>query len=91
VSSKKPENKPSDCFTQDSFSGNGSRDKLANELRVRAEKFYKRASLEEIREVELAVRSLLAPRGLLPEQASKLMAIAMWTSVACRKEIDTEA
>ena len=65
--------KPPDCFIQDSSSGNGSREKLVNELRARVEKFYERASVEEIREIELVVRSLLAARGLLPEQASKLI------------------
>ena len=73
MSDKKIENKLADCFTQESFSGNGSREKLVDELRVRAERFYERATLEEIREITLVVKSLLAARGLLPEQASKLI------------------
>jgi hypothetical protein len=73
VSRKKPEKHPSDCFVQDSFSGNGLREEPVNELRAKAEKFCERASLEQIMEAQLIVRSLLAARGLLPEQASKLI------------------
>lgn len=73
VPNKKPENQPPDCFVEESFSANGLREELVKELRVRAEKFYERASLEEIMEAQLVVRSLLAARGLLPEQTSKLI------------------
>lgn len=73
MSSKKPDDKPPDRFTQDSFSGNGLREELVRGLRARAEKFYERATVEQIVEAESVVRSLLAARGLLPEQASKLI------------------
>ena len=70
---KKSENKLPDCFVQESFSGNGSREELIKELRVKVERFYERASPEEIMKAQSMVRSLLAVRGLLPEQASKLI------------------
>jgi hypothetical protein len=73
VPKKKPENKLPDCFVQESFSGNGLREELIKELRIKVEKFYERASLEQIMEAECMVRSRLAARGLLPEQASKLI------------------
>ena len=54
VSTRRSGNKPPDCSTQDSFSRNESREQLIHELRIRAEKFYERASFEEIIEAELA-------------------------------------
>jgi hypothetical protein len=44
---------------------------MVKELRVRVERFKERATREQIQEATRMVQSLLAARGLLPEQASK--------------------
>ena len=44
---------------------------MLNELRARVERFYQRATREQIQEATRVVQSLLAAKGLLPEQASK--------------------
>ena len=71
MSTKKMEYRISDSFRDDSYFGEQSREQLAKELRLRVELFCERASREEIQEATLVVRSLLAARGLLPENASK--------------------
>jgi hypothetical protein len=71
VSAKKVEHKISDSFSEDSYFGAESREQIVKDLQVRIERFCERASSEEIQEATLVVRSLLAARGLLPEQASK--------------------
>jgi hypothetical protein len=71
VSTKKLEHRISNSFRENSYFDEQSRDQIVKELRVRAERFCERASREEIQEATRVVRSLLAARGLLPEQASK--------------------
>jgi len=58
-------------FRDDSYFGGESREQMLKELRVRVERFYERATPEQIQEATRVVQSLLAARGLLPEQASK--------------------
>lgn len=71
MSDKKSEHSISDSFKDDSYFGGESREQMLKELRVRVEQFYERATREQIQEATRVVRSLLAARGLLPEQASK--------------------
>jgi hypothetical protein len=71
VSAKKPENKIPESFLDDSFASGGDREQLLNKLRTKFERFCDRASIEEIEEATRIVRSLLAVRGLLPEQTCK--------------------
>lgn len=71
MSEKKTENPTPDSVGGEPFSGVGSRKHLGKELRTRAERFYEQASLEQILQATLIIRSLLAARGPLPEQASK--------------------
>jgi hypothetical protein len=69
MSEKKPENPLPDSVESEPFCDAGPRERLVRELRTRAERFYEQASLEQIVEATLIIRSLLAPRGLLPELA----------------------
>ena len=71
MSDKKSEHGISDSFRDDSYFGGESREQMLKELRVRVERFYERATREQIQEATRVVQSLLAARGLLPEQASK--------------------
>jgi len=71
VSDKKSEQRISDSFRDESYFGGESRQQMLKELRVRVERFYERATREQIQEATRVVQSLLAARGLLPEQASK--------------------
>jgi hypothetical protein len=71
MSDKKSEHRISDSFRDDSYFGGESREQMLKELRVRVERFYERATREQIQEATRVVQSLLAARGLLPEQASK--------------------
>ncbi len=71
MSDKKSEHRISDSFRDDSYFGGESREQMLEELRVRVERFYERATREQIQEATRVVQSLLAARGLLPEQASK--------------------
>jgi hypothetical protein len=71
VSDKKSEHRISDSFRDDSYFGGESREQMLKELRVRVERFYERATREQIQEATRVVQSLLAARGLLREQASK--------------------
>ena len=71
MSDKKLEHRISDSFRDDSYFGGESREQMLKELRVRVERFYERATREQIQEATRVVQSLLAVRGLLPEQASK--------------------
>ena len=71
MSDKKPEHRISDSFRDDSYFGGESREQVLKELRVRVERFYERATREQIQEATRVVQSILAARGLLPEQASK--------------------
>ena len=47
-----------------------SREQAVAKLRSAAERFYDQASLEQVLEMELFVRSLHLRRGLLPEQGA---------------------
>jgi hypothetical protein len=80
VSDKKSEQGISDSFRDDSYFGGKSREQMLNELRVRIERFYERATREQIQEATRVVQSLLAARGLLPEQASKRSSCASDTT-----------
>ena len=71
MSDKKSEHGISDSFRDDSYFGGESREQILKELRVRIERFCKRGTREQIQDATLVVQSLLAARGLLPEQASK--------------------
>jgi len=71
VSDKKSEQRISDSYIDESYLGGESREQMLNELRARVERFYQRATREQIQEATRVVQSLLAARGLLPEQASK--------------------
>ena len=71
MSDKKSEHRISDSFRDDSYFGGESREQMLKELRVRVERFYERATREQIQEATRLVQCLLAARGLLPEQASK--------------------
>ena len=71
MSDKKSEHRISDLFKDDSYFGGESREQMLKELRVRVERFCKRATREKIQKATRDVQSLLAARGLLPEQASK--------------------
>jgi hypothetical protein len=71
MSDKKSEHRISDSFRDESYFGGESREQMLKELRVRVERFYERATREQIQEATRMVQSLLAARGLLPEQASK--------------------
>jgi hypothetical protein len=71
VSAKKSEHRIADSFREDSYFDAESREQIVKELRLRVERFCERASREQIQEATLVIRSLLAARGLLPEQASK--------------------
>ncbi len=71
IVSEKKQIAPPDSFTSESFSAAGLREQVVKELRVRIERFCEQASPEEIIELTRIVRSLLAARGLLPEQTSK--------------------
>jgi len=71
VSDKKSEDRTSDSFKDDLHFGDESQEQMLEELRVRVERFCKRATREQIQEATRVVQSLLAARGLLPEQASK--------------------
>ena len=71
MSDKKSEHRISDSFRDDSYFGGESREQMLKELRVRVERFYERATREQIQEATRVVQFLLAARGLLPEQASK--------------------
>ena len=71
MSDKKSEHRISDSFRDDSYFGGESREQMLKELRVSVERFYERATREQIQEATRMVQSLLAARGLLPEQASK--------------------
>ena len=53
------------------YFGGESQEQMLKELHVRVERFYERATREQIQEATRVVESLLAARGLLPEQASK--------------------
>ena len=48
-----------------------SREQAVGKLRPAAERFYDQASLEQVLEMELFIRTLLAGRGLLPEQGQR--------------------
>jgi hypothetical protein len=56
---KKSDNPTPDSVGGEPFPGVGSRKHLAKELRTRAELFYEQASLEQIMEATLIIRSLL--------------------------------
>ena len=71
MSDKKSEPRISDSFRNDLYFGGESREQMLKELRVRVERFCERATREQIQEATRLVQSLLAARGLLPEQASK--------------------
>ncbi len=71
MSDKKSEHRTSDSFKDDLYFGDESREQMLEELRVRVERFCKRATREQIQEATRVVRSLLGAGGLLPEQASK--------------------
>ena len=71
MSAKRPENRVPESFLNDSFANVGERVQIVNKLRTKFERFCDRASIEEIEEATRIVRSLLAVRGLLPEQKSK--------------------
>jgi Skp family chaperone for outer membrane proteins len=71
VSDKKSEQRISDSYRDESYFGGESREQMMNELRATVERFYQRATREQIQEIKRVVQSLLAARGLLPEQASK--------------------
>ena len=71
MSDKKSEHRISDSFRDDSYFGGESREQMLKELRVSVERFYERATREQIQEATRMDQSLLAARGLLPEQASK--------------------
>lgn len=71
MSDKKSEHRISDSFRDGSYFGGESREQALEELRGRVERFYERATREQIKEATRVVRSFLAARGLLPEQASK--------------------
>ena len=71
MSDKKSEHRISDSFRDDSYFGGESRELMLKDLRVSVERFYERATREQIQEATRMVQSLLAARGLLPEQASK--------------------
>jgi hypothetical protein len=71
VSDKKSEQRISDSYRDESYFGGESREQIMNELRARVERFYQRATREQIQEATRVVQSLLAAKGLLPEQASK--------------------
>jgi hypothetical protein len=71
MSEKKSDNRTLDFFEADEFCSAESRERLVPELRAKAERFYEQASPEQIIEAAMIVRSLLAGRGLLPEQTSK--------------------
>jgi hypothetical protein len=71
VSAKKSQQRISDWFGEESYFGAESREEIVKDLGLRIERFCERASSEEIQEAMRVVRSLLAARGLLPEQASK--------------------
>jgi hypothetical protein len=71
VSDKKSERRIPDSFREDSYFGDESREEIVKELRLRVERFCERASREKVQEATRVVGSLLAARGLLPEQASK--------------------
>ncbi len=73
MSAKKPENRIPESFLDDPFANAGEREEIVNKLRTKFERFCERASIEEIEEATRIVRSLLAVRGLLPEQTSKKM------------------
>ena len=66
MSEKKSENLP-ESFECEPFDSGESREHLLQELRTRAERFYGRASLEQIVEVTCMVRSLLATIERFPE------------------------
>ena len=68
---KKSEHRISDSFRDESYFGGESREQMLKELRAKVERFYQRATREQIQEATRVVQSLLAARGLLPEQASK--------------------
>jgi len=68
---KKAEHRTLDSFKDDLYFGDESREQMLEELRVRIERFCKRGTREQIQDATLVVQSLLAARGLLPEQASK--------------------
>ena len=68
---KKSEHIISDSFRDKSYFGGESREQMVKELRVRFQRFYERATREQIQEATRVVRSFWAARGLLPEQASK--------------------
>jgi hypothetical protein len=71
VSAKKSGHRISDSFREDSYFGAKLPEQIVKDLRFRIERFCERTSREEIQEATRVVRSLLAARGLLPEQASK--------------------
>ena len=71
MSDKKSEQRISDSYRDESYFGGESREQIMNELRARVERFYQRATREQIQEATRVVQSLLAAKGLLPEQASK--------------------
>ena len=70
MSDNKPENRTPDSVASEPFCDAQSRERLVQELRTRAERFCEQASLEQIIEATLIIRSLLTTRRLLPEQAS---------------------
>jgi hypothetical protein len=51
VSDKKSEHRISDSFRDDSYFGGESREQMLEELRVRGERFYERASREQSRKL----------------------------------------
>ena len=71
MSDNKSKPRISDSFRNDLYFGGESREQMLKELRVRVERFCERATREQIQEATRLVQSLLAARGLLPEQASK--------------------
>lgn len=71
MSAKKPKNAIAHSFLDDSSFDGADREQLIKKLQAKAERFCVRASIEEVEEMTRIVRSLLAVRGLLPEQTSK--------------------
>lgn len=73
MSANKSQKQTVPSVTSEAFLDSESRDQVVAKLRSAAERFYERASLEQIAEMEVFVCSVLARRGLLPDHESTLL------------------